>query len=404
MSLPNSEPLPNDINDLPPARQRHIRRLPRSATPSERQILLNSLVELTSPTLNYFLFILIGTLALGAALYFNDPALLLTAVIALQFFRPVLGLGLLPTSLKMGSGLKSAISLLIPIALAVVSGGLAGWLQKEGSLGHLGLFRFAAPYWLDLIIVGGSTLLGALILLRQGRLPQLIGVLLSYEILVPLAAGSFGFILGDIRLWPGAVLTGLLHLGLAIAAAIFAFLLLGFFPKKTPGWLMTLVPLSLILAVLMLGMNLGINEISISLGSSPTPTFIIIPSQSPSPRVSASFTATTIPWTLTATQTPSQSPTPTMTLTQTHTLTQTPTPEPTTYWGFVGSLTGAVIRELPDFEAEVITYANDGDFIEILDETMGEDSTRWFKVRTNSGVIGWLLSSLVNTPTPTVTP
>jgi len=95
---------------------------------------------------------------------------------------------------------------------------------------------------------------------------------------------------------------------------------------------------------------------------------------------------------------------PSMTLTQTPTLTRTSTPEPTTYWGFVGSLTGAVVRELPDFEAEVITYANDGDFIEIMDETLGEDGTRWFKVRTSSGVIGWLLSSLVNTPTPTTTP
>jgi hypothetical protein len=52
MSLPSSEPLPEDINDLPPARQRHIRRLPRSATPAERQILLDSLVELSAPSLN----------------------------------------------------------------------------------------------------------------------------------------------------------------------------------------------------------------------------------------------------------------------------------------------------------------------------------------------------------------
>lgn len=404
MSLPNSEPLPDDINDLPPARQRHIRRLPRSATPAERQILLGSLVELTSPTLNFFIFTLIGALAVGAALYFNDPALLIISIIALPFLRPIFGLGLLPTNLKMGSGLKSVISLLISITLAVISGGLAGWMQKEGSLDHLGLYRFAMPYWLDLTILIAGTGLGALTLLRQGQLPRLIGALLSYEILVPLAAGGFGFVLGDIRLFPGALLTGLLHLGTAITVAIITFLLLGFLPKKAPGWLMTLVPLALILTVLLLVMNLGTYEIPAAMHASPTPTVIVIPSRSPSPKVSASFTATSISQMPTATPSPSQSPTPTLTLTQSPKPTQTPTLEPTTYWGIVGSLTGAVIRELPDFEAEVITYANDGDIIEILDESLGEDGTRWFKVRTNSGVMGWLLSSLVNTPTPTAMP
>jgi hypothetical protein len=67
-------------------------------------------------------------------------------------------------------------------------------------------------------------------------------------------------------------------------------------------------------------------------------------------------------------------------------------------------LIGAVVRETPDFEAVVITYANDGNLIEILDEIISEGGTRWFKIRTDTDEIGWLLSSLVVTPTPTMTP
>jgi len=404
MSLPSSEPLPDDINDLPPARQRHIRRLPRSATPAERQILLDSLIELTSPTLNFFLLTLIGALALGAALYFNDPALLIVAVLVLPSLPPVFRLGLLPTTLKIGSGLKSLISILISIILTLTAGALAGWLQKEGNLSNLGVTRFSAPYWLDMSLVGGGTLLGGLILLRQGRLPQLIGAFLSYEILVPLAISGFGFVLGNAQLWPGALLIGFLHLMIAVFAAIMAFLLLGFFPKKALGWLLTMLPLALALALLGLGLNLNPRDMIAIMKSSPTPTAIIIVSDSPDADTLSSPTLTEIPATSTLPPSPSLSATFALSPTPTPTSTPTLTPEPTSYWGRVDSLIGGVVRETPNFEAAVITYVNDDDMIEILDAVVSEGGTRWFKVRTDSEEMGWLLSSLVITPTPTPTP
>jgi hypothetical protein len=404
MSLPSSEPLPDNINDLPPARQRHIRRLPGSATPAERQILLDSLVEQTSPTLNFFLFTLIGALLVGSALYFNDSTLLIVATLTLPFLCPIFSLGLLPTTLKAGSGFKALISLLIPTALMLVSGAVAGWLQKEGTLSHPGLFRFSSPYWLDLSLIAASTILAALVLLRQGRLPRLIGALLSYEILIPLALAGFGFVLGIPQLCRGALLTGLLHLAVAVCSAAFSFILLGFFPKKVWGWLLTLVPLALTLAFLALGLNLFPKNMIAAMESSPTPTAAILTSQSPVTKTKISHTPTAVPVTSTPTLMPSPSPTTTASPTQTPSLTSTPTPEPTSYWGKIDSLIGAVVRETPDFEAVVITYANDGNLIEILDEIISEGGTRWFKIRTDTDEIGWLLSSLVVTPTPTMTP
>jgi len=410
MSLPTSEPLPNDINDLPPARQRHIRRLPHSATPGERQILLDSLVQLGAPTPNFFLFTFLGAVLTGAALYFNNLTLLITAIAVLPFLQPVFGLGLVPARLKFSAAFKSLISLLLSLVLVFGSGVLAGWLQKSGSLDQISVHSFNSPYWLDIGVVVISTLLGALVMLRQGRLPHLVGVLLSYEIFIPLSTAGFGFILGDAQLWPGALLVSLFHLGLAVLLAVIAFLILGFPPKRTSGWLLSLVPLILI-PVLLFGLwNFNLLDVFMAQESTPASETTPLPSQTPSPKAKVTSTPTSEFITPSATLIPSQSPTPvtsstlTSTPTQTTTFTQTPTLEPTTYWGVVDALNGAVIRETPDFEAPVLTYANDGDQIEILNEFEDEEGTRWYQVMIESGEIGWLLSSLVDIPVPTSTP
>ena len=107
MNLPSSEPLPNDINELPPARQRHIRRQPRSASLAERQLLLESLLDLTAPTLTFILLSIIGAAALGAALYFDDPAILVLACVLFPFLTPILSFSLLPITQKFSHATKS---------------------------------------------------------------------------------------------------------------------------------------------------------------------------------------------------------------------------------------------------------------------------------------------------------
>jgi len=62
-----------------------------------------------------------------------------------------------------------------------------------------------------------------------------------------------------------------------------------------------------------------------------------------------------------------------------------------------------VIRESADFQAPVIGYANDGAQIEVLNQSLSENNYLWYQVETETGVTGWLLSSLVNTQTPTPT-
>lgn len=403
MSLPSSErsePLPNDINELPPARQRHIRRQPRSASLAERQILLDSLLQLTAPKLNFFVFALLGAFSIAGAFYFDEPVMMILAVVLFPFLTPLFALSLLPTAQKYQHTLKSMVSLLIPFLLTITVGVLVGWLQKSTHFSRLDIYHFSAPYWLDMTLVGVSVFFGALVLIRQGRLPRLIGVLLAYEILVPLALAGFGFVIGDTRFWPNALLISLLHFGIGVVLAIFSFLILGFAPKRARGWLMVLIALALTLTLLAAVMHFPTLRNPLALSNPPTSTSTSMPSQTPSPEPNPSAT----PVQPSATETSVVTHTPSQTATITPTSTLTGTPQPTTYPAVIDTITGAVLREIPDFEAPVVGYANDGESVEILEERSIDGGSRWFHVRTSRGEMGWVLGSLVITQTPTPSP
>ena len=396
MSLPNSEPLPENINELPPARQRHIRRQPRSASLAERQLLLESLHALTAPSLNFFLFSLLGAVATGAALFFNDPALLVLALVALPFNRPIFGLALLPAIRKPLPGLKSLISLLILLILTLTAGVLAGYLRKDLAYDNLALYRFSAPYWLNLALVGLSTVLAVFVMIRKGTLPRLIGVLLAYEILVPLAISGFGFPLGATRLFPSALWVSMTHLGLAIFLAALTYFILGFGPKSLAGWVFILLPAALVAGGLLLNLPTLPGFTTAKTDPSATPS----PTSAPTKTLSAGPSATTTATSQAPTSTPIPTLTQTISPTETQTPTQTLTAQPTTYWAVVNALTGAVIRESPTFDAPVAGYLNDGDAVEIKG-IITEEGTLWYQVTTIGGQNGWLLGSLVNTQTPT---
>lgn len=396
MSLPSSERLPNDINDLPPARQRHIRRQPRAASFAEQQLLLDSLVKRTAPTPAFFLRAIIGALASGAALYLKDPTILILAVVILPFHTPLYGLALFPTTLKIKHLIKSLVSLLILVILVFTAGALAGLFQTNPSPDRLNIYRFSALYWLDLAILGVSTLLSALILLRQGQLPGGMGALLSYTLIIPIAVVGYGFTSGISQLWTGALFVSFAHFGLALVLAMLALLILGFPPKNALGWLLATVALMLTLAVMSASLNFSRNHQPITQLSSPAPTRLLISTDTPSPTTqpTPTLTATTPPATLTTTWTPNASPS------HTPSITPTPTEEPTAFWGLVETEIGAVIRENPSFDSAVVGYANNADLIEILAFETPPDGSGWFLVRTASGQTGWMLGSLINTQTP----
>lgn len=400
MSLPSSEPLPENINELPPARQRHIRRRPRSASIAERQILVASMHQMTAPNIQFFVLSLVGSLLLGAALFFDEPVILLAAVVTLPFLSPIFALALLPATLKWINALKSILSLLILLLLTFVTGAVAGYLHKTLDFTALNIYRFSAPYWVDLAVVFVSTFFGALIFLRQGRLPRLVSVILAHQILVPLAVAGFAFPLGAAGLIPGALIVSLVHLLLTLLVATLTLHILGFVPRGVVGWLVTLglaaIALSALIGSLVLSGSLP------AISATPTP----LPVAQPTPVATELAAATTEIPTSTLpvpTETATQMVSPSATITAAATLTPTPTPEPTSIIAYVNSLNGGLLREAPSFDSLVVGYVNDTEEIKILRIYETEGARPWYFVETIRGETGWMDSTLAITQTPTPT-
>lgn len=403
MSLPSSEKLPDDIHELPPARQRHLRRMPRSASPAEWEILLESLLKLTRPTLEFFLLALLGAAASGAALYFNEPLVLLLGLVLLPFNSPVFNLALYPASRKISFALKSLVSLAFPILLSFAAGLLVGWFAPESSFDRLALTIFNAPTWPNMAAVAGSALFCSLILVRQDRLPHLAGALLSYEIFMPLTLAGFGLVTGANAFWPGSVLVALLHLTLALMAATLMLILIGFAPKNLLGWSLSLIPIILTLLFLTTATILS-GQIVL-----PWESKAITPTQTKTLEITEEtlLPTATLP---TATETP---PIPTATLQPTVTQTATPewtatasatpTLEPTEVFGVIVAEDGAIVRAEPSTKSDVVTYVYDGDLVVLLDEYLVENQL-WYKIQTPNEDIGWIYGSLIDAITPTPSP
>ena len=403
MSLPSSEPLPDDIHELPPARQRHLRRMPRAASPAEWEILLESLLNLTRPTLEFFLLSLLGAAASGAALYFNEPLLLIVALVLLPFINPIFNLALYPASRKLGYALKSLISLVVPIVLSFGVGLLVGWFAPESGYDRLALTTFNAPWWPNLAAVAGSAFFCTLILIRQDRLPRLAGAILSYEIFIPLTLAGFSLIVGAPTFWPGALLVALLHLAVALLAATLAFVIIGFAPKTLLGWSLSLVPvvftlLFLTAATLLAGQIVLPWEAKV-LTATPTEELTVAEETDlPTATLSALTETAFVP---TATLQPTETLTPTPESTATPSA--TPTLEPTVVYGVIISENGAIVREEPSTSALIVTYVNDGDLVTLIGQYLS-GNTVWYQVQTEYGDVGWMLGTLIKTPTPTPSP
>ncbi|MBG0787223.1 MAG: SH3 domain-containing protein [Anaerolineaceae bacterium] len=402
MSLPSSEPLPDDIHELPPARQRHLRRMPRAASPAEWEILLESLLNLTRPTLEFFLLALLGAAASGAALYFNEPLLLIAALALLPFNNPVFNLALYPASHKLGLALKSLISLIVPIILSMGVGMSVGWFVPESTFDKLALTTFNAPWWPNLAAVAASAFFCSLILIRQDRLPRLAGAILSYEIFLPLTLAGFGLIVGAPAFWPGALLIALLHLAVALLAATLAFIVIGFAPKTLLGWSLSLVPVVLTLlfltAATLLAGQIVLPWESKAITPTPTEAQALVeetdqPTATLAPTETPLIPTATLQPTVTQTATPEWTATPSV----------TPTLEPTLVYGVIVAENGAIVREEPSTTALVVSYVNDGDLVTLIGQYLS-GNTLWYQVETEYGEVGWMLGSLIQTPTPTPSP
>jgi len=402
MPIPKTDQIPDDPEDLTPARRR---RADRGLIPEDLIEIADDIEELahkTIPSFDFFLFSLLSAAIITASILADSPALLVLGALTAPVMAPFIGisLGTATGSFKFFSQ-RLAGSLVASgfVFLVGILGGYATFVLKTPNVQFL--IYNARVSWTHIVLVIAGTALAVVSLKQKGQTPALPSVAIAYELYVPLAIAGFGFGSGQPHLWPDGLVVYGIHLALVAITGTVVFMLLGIKPLKFIGYTLgSLVAILCILGVI------GLSSAGAVVGGK-----IAMPTLVPT----ATLTGTPAPPTATASvtpipPTPTLTPTvPTATYTPLPTETSTITPEPTPIYAVIAAseeFGGAVIREEPNFDSLRLASLINSTIIEILDPSPTEDEAgySWLRVRfTNEDGVeedGWVVETVILIPTP----
>ena len=325
MSIPKTDQIPDDPEDLSPARRRRADRglLPADLVSVAEDI--ESLAHSTIPSFDFFLFSLLAAAIITVGILADSPALLILGALAAPPLTPFIGisLGTATGSVKFFS--QRFIGSIIGSGFVFVVGILGGYTTVVlKTPGIQFLIYNARVSWTHLILVIAGTALSVISLKRQGQTPILPSVALAYELYIPIAIAGFGFGSGQPHLWPDGLVVFGIHLAVSVITGTIVFMLLGIKPLSFIGY-----TLGSVVTILGIVLVIGLSSAGAVVGGK-----IAMPTLVPS----ATLTGTPIPPTFTQTETPvpptpTPSPTvPTATATPLPTATSTNTPKPTPFY------------------------------------------------------------------------
>ncbi len=290
MSLPTSEPLPDDSSQLPPARRRRGRRLIVPIGADERAALLDELAHRTTPSFDFFLFSLLAGAVWGVGLLLDSPALLLLGALFAPFMAPVIGLSLATIVGSVRFFLQTLGGALVGFLL-VFLGGVLGGLAAHIWPG-LPLSQAASYYgfsWPNFLVLSLGVALTTLSLVRSQQKPVLPSVAIAYELCLPIAVAGFGLSSGAARLWPGGLIVALVYFTWSALLGTLTLAALKFRPLNLFGYTLgtTITLLSLILLIGLTGLGTALRAQipvpGIQATSTPTPTASLTASLTPRP-------------------------------------------------------------------------------------------------------------------------
>jgi hypothetical protein len=369
------------------ARRRRARRAALFPGEDERAQLLNRLARRAFPTLDFFLFSFLCGAILGAGYLLDSQSLLLLGILLVPLLMPWLGVTLAGATGAWRFFFQSLAALLVGAGLVFIPSVVAGfaarlWLPLPLVQANL----HARLWWPDLFVLALGAVLLVLSFVRSEEKPFLPGIMLVYELYLPLSAGAFGLGAGLASLWPAGVLVSCAHLALAILLGSLTFFLVRFRPIRATGYLLgALVWLAAL--VVAVGIMSGRAVVFLPATSRPTPTAAPptpLPTFTPPPTLPATATSTPTPR-----PSPTSSPTPTF----------TPTPLYARVYVVPGD--GALLRSEPGSKGVVITSLLNGYLVQILPESVTVDNVVWVRVYVpDLDVSGWMQRNALATATP----
>jgi hypothetical protein len=404
MSIPKSDQIPDDPEDLTPARRRRAERglIPEDLVEIADEV--ENLANQTVPSFDFYLFSLLAAAIITASILADSPALIVLGVLAAPPLNPFFGisLGTATGSLKF-FGQRVAGSLIASgfVFLVGILGGYATFVLKTPGIQFL--IYNARFSWTHIVLVISGTILSIITIKKQDQIPTLPSVAVAYALYVPLALAGYGFGSGQPHLWPDGMVIFGIHLAISVITGTITFILLGIRPLRFIGY--TLGSVVTILAIVGV---IGLTSAGAVVGGNVAmPTLVPTATLTPTPAPPTSTpTITPIP------PTPTTTPTmPTATNTPLPTGTPTETPKPTPFYAEIAvseEYAGAFIRSEPNLESQILTSLVNGTVIEILDPSPSNDEQgrNWLSIRyvDEDGIKqdGWIIENLllISTPRP----
>ena len=351
-----------------------------------------------TPGFDFYIFTLISAVILGAGILLDSPGLYLLAVLLLPFLGPVYAISF---NIAIGSGkffLRELASLAISVAIlfgvSLVTGLVGRLLPADLGYSQAGLHAVFA--WPDFLVLAVGSGLATYMLIRSPRQKPLVAnVALGYGLYLPLAVAAFGLTSGVPGLWIDGLLVFLIHLAWSALVGVVVLLLMGVRPVNLFGYTLTgaIVLIGIAAAIVITSLySPAPVEVTVIAEDTATPTLAATSTRAQqavdTPQPTASLTPAPV-----ASLTPSLIPSNTPTLTV--------TPEPTPVWAQINSPTGngAVVRNEPD--GSILTSLLNGNMVQVISAPVtGQGSVIWVQVRTESGLEGWMVQSLLATATP----
>jgi hypothetical protein len=212
--------------------------------------------------------------------------------------------------------------------------------------------------------------------------PLVASVAISFAILIPFGSAGFGLTSGVDHLFPEGLIVFAVFLAWSTLVGLITLLFTGLRPRTVFGYsLSASIILSVVLAAFLTS----------GIGGAFIARIALPPTRTPLPSLTPTITNTPTR-TLTPSNTPPASATPTFTPTI------TPTPAPMLI--HASESNGAIIRTNPGFDSLLLTTLPNNTLVYSLNEIRLVDISEWLHVRLSDGREGWILISLVVTPTP----
>jgi hypothetical protein len=398
---------PDEFNDFSagytPLRRR--RRAIRSNDSTQQRDIgdqLSSILERSTPNLDFFLLSILCGLIIGIGYAIDSNAILMFGIFVSPFLGPWVG-ALLSSTIGELRYFKQTIggfftSILMTLITSVLVGGVSRFFASNN---HIHAYYHSHLWWPDILLMVVGTIILILRFVQSDVRPIIPSLMVSYAFYLPVSVAGFGLGAGIDGLWPAGLFVFFVHLAISLLISLVMFFYLGVRPNSVNGFAITggLILVSVIILVLFGGFggkiqgNTSANVAAVL----PETATAIVPSETPFATKTTAPIASNTPMiaTFTATAVPP-------------TLTPINTGVPASVIGKIMSMesNGVVVRISPGGVA-VTTVLNNYPVRILSDPPVIDENGEWVHViiiDQLKEIEGWILSKYIITATPDFAP